>query len=80
MKTTKKNESQCSCCGQMRPFPTEPGEWEYSQNANWDNPTWQSVTVKLPLKNDRDGGDGLRLWQDGNLVWWPCNCAWRKIK
>jgi hypothetical protein len=76
------NESPCTCCGQVRPYPTEPGEWEYSELIYMPSGKqfWQRVTIKKPDANDRDGQDGLRVWKDGEMIWWPHNAAWRKIQ
>ncbi len=74
-----KNIKKCCCCGQLRPYPTEPGEWEYSEDVYFANPTWIRVSVKLPERDDEEGQYGLRLWKDGKIVWWPTNSAWRKI-
>jgi hypothetical protein len=76
------NESPCTCCGQVRPYPTEPGEWEYCELIFMpaDKQFWQRVTVKKPDANDRDGQEGLRLWEDGKMIWWPALAAWRKIQ
>lgn len=73
------NQKPCPCCGQLRPFPTEVGEWEYTPEIYFENPRWFRVTVKLPEPNDRDGQEGLRLWMNGEIVWWPNNCTWRKV-
>jgi len=77
--TENKNIKKCSCCGQLRPTPTEPGEWEYSRTINFETPKWIRVTVTLPESNDRDGQEGLRLWENGEMIWWPDNVAWRKL-
>jgi hypothetical protein len=61
----------------MMPFPTEPGEWEYSERI-YEN-QFHRVSVKLPLPDDRDGQEGLRLWKDGEMIWWPSQATWRKI-
>jgi hypothetical protein len=74
------NVKKCPCCGQLRPVPTEPGEWEFSENIYFDNPTWVRVTIKLPEANDEDGQYGLRIWKDGKKIWWPCTSAWRKVE
>lgn len=80
----EKNIKPCSCCGQLRPYPTEPGKWQFSENVAYESygykVTWTDVEVKLPLIDDRDGQEGLRLWQHGKMVWWPSNCAWRKVE
>lgn len=73
------NQKHCTCCGQSQPFPTEPGEWEYTEQVYMDNPYWAKVTVKLPEPDDETGQSGLRLWQNGEMIWWPNNCAWRKL-
>ena len=73
------NKKQCPCCGQLRPFPTEPGEWEYTEEIYFENPRWTTVSVRYPELNDRDGAEGLRLWKDGEMIWWPSSCAWRKL-
>jgi len=72
----------CPCCGQPRPVPTEPGEWEYmiSPTMPPDLTKWIRVTIKKPEPNDRDGQEGLRVWQNGEIVWWPSHCAWRKVE
>jgi hypothetical protein len=41
---------------------------------------WIRVTIKKPEPNDRDGQEGLRVWQNGEIVWWPSHCAWRKVE
>ena len=73
------NNQLCSCCGQPRPYPTEPGEWEYCNWITGNSPVWIRVSVKLAEKDDAERyGDGLRLWESGKMIWWPNNCAWRK--
>ena len=72
------NTTLCSCCGQFRPFPTEPGIWEYNEWVTGSQ-NWIPVEVKYPESADHDGPDGLRLWIDGHMAWWPSHAAWRKI-
>ncbi len=75
-----KNIHICPCCGQEVPFPTEPGEWEYCEYPSTSNPKWNRVSVRLPESDDRFGSDGLRLWKDDEMIWWPSGyTAWRKV-
>jgi hypothetical protein len=78
----EKNVRNCPCCGKPRPFPTEPGEWEYMENPTMppEYQKWVRVTIKLPEPNDRDGQEGLRIWKDGKMIWWPDSAAWRKVE
>lgn len=73
------NEKDCPCCGQKRPFPTEPGNWEYCEAPYFEPQVWVRVSVELPAEDDREGPYGLRLWKDGEVIWWPNHCAWRKV-
>jgi hypothetical protein len=78
----EKNVSPCPCCGQLRPFPTEPGEWEYASTFTifLGDPKWHRATIKLPAQDDRDGQEGLRIWENGEMIWWPAKCTWRKVE
>jgi len=73
------NQSHCPCCNQLRPFPTEPGEWEFCESPYLEPQRWCRVSVKLPLDDDRDGPDGLRIWHNGEMIWWPNYATWRKV-
>lgn len=75
-----KDQRPCPCCGQTRPYPTEPGEWQFCEQPYILPKRWASVTVKLPAADDRDGQEGLRLWQNGEMIWWPSNSEWRKVE
>ena len=76
------NVCLCHCCGQLRPFPTEPGIWEFNESVTMPNSEmyWVRAEVKHPLPDDRDGPIGLRLWVAGKMVWWPNKAAWRKVE
>lgn len=74
------NVKLCPCCSQPRPYPTEPGVWEFCQAPYMPKQIWIRVEVKLPDINDRDGDEGLRLWRDDEMLWWPGNATWRKIE
>lgn len=77
--TEPSNVSICHCCGQNRPFPTERGEWEFCEMPTSPKAHWVRCTIQNPLPDDRDGPDGLRLWVNDEMMWWPKNAAWRKI-
>lgn len=70
MKT--KNIEPCPCCGQLRPYPTEPGRWRYKTYGLGD---WYTVTVK-------QDDEGLTMTHDGETKpdWWPGNAEWEQIK
>jgi hypothetical protein len=80
MTNNMENIRPCPCCGQPRLVPTEPGEWEYCEFIRAEKPIWVRVSIKLPEFDDKYGQDGLRIWQDGKMVWWPSHCAWRKVE
>lgn len=66
------NEKLCPCCGQIRPYPTEPGIWEYCEYPTTTKQYWNRVEIK---KTD----DGLVIIKDGEEVWWPDMAMWRKV-
>ena len=84
---TLKDQGYCSCCGELRPHPTEPGKWEYQENAGFvaglpdDDPVklrynkWIAVMVVL---ND-EGHLNIIPEGDKEPIWWPNNVAWRKV-
>lgn len=74
------NVQLCPCCNQPRPCPTEPGEWEYCEAPYFRPQKWVRVSVKKPLPDDREGQEGLRLWCNGEMIWWPSNVTWRKVE
>jgi hypothetical protein len=66
-----KNTRVCKCCGTRAPYPTEPGEWEYSHPAYPDIP-WQRVKIV-------HDGEGLTVIprKKRKPIWWPSDAAWR---
>ncbi len=80
------NIRDCHCCGQPRPYPREPGKWEYLESPTMtreDGSTyhkWQRVNVIA--HNDDYEGPSLRIIPEGETepIWWPSNCAWRKVE
>ena len=82
-----KNFRPCPTCGQIRPFPTEPGKWEFHESITLEESCdmpWTPCEVKLPQKGERYFEDGgLRLWveEHDEPVWWPQRgAAWRKVE
>jgi hypothetical protein len=73
-----KNRKICSCCGQMRDYPTEPGNWEFK-----DFDHWRKVTiVRSTGKETHEVPEGeLLLYLEGSdkPEWWPNNAQWRKL-
>jgi len=67
----KPNIIPCSCCGQDRPYPTEPGRWRYK---TYGMGGWYNVTVK------RDD-EGLTITPDDEdePIWWPSNAQWEQL-
>ncbi len=76
--TTKtQNVKPCGTCGQLRPYPTEPGEWEYNELVWHESGAWNRVTV-------RKSPDGLSLEivpkGATQPIWWPQGgAAWRQV-
>jgi hypothetical protein len=66
------NEKRCPFCGQQRPFPTEPGKWEYTHPIKEE---WISVEARL-----EEGILRLFLEGDDKPLWWPNYAIWRKRK
>lgn len=78
------NKEYCNTCGQLRDYPTEPGDWEYLENPSvaidyaiykGDNSRliWKQVTI---VQDD----EGLMILPVGKEepVWWPHHALWRK--
>ena len=65
----KTNIKECPCCGQPRPYPTEPCEWKYKTYCSWYH-----VTVKQEE-------EGLTMTHEGETepAWWPENAEWVKL-
>jgi len=65
-----KNITPCTCCGQLRPYPREPGKWRYRHSHR---ESWYNVTVK------RDD-EGLTMTYEGKTTpdWWPENTQWEQ--
>ena len=79
-KEEPKDEEICPCCGEMRPYPTEPGRWRFRQHPYmWDDFgdkwPWRTVTVK-------PDPEGLTITEDGKKepMNWPDNAVWRKLR
>lgn len=80
------NEKLCPCCGQVRPYPTEPGAWEYLESPGLARamhlngkicrvPGWIPVDV---VKSEE--GEGLLCIPVGEHepIWWPDQAMWRR--
>lgn len=69
-----KNMKPCTCCGQLMPYPTEPGKWEFKRAGE---EKWIKVTIRLPKD-----GEGLLIYKGKSKepMWWPDTCEWRQIK
>ena len=69
-----KNQKICECCGQITPFPTEPGLWEYCYNLSLTK-SWRKVRIK-------QSPEGLEVWPVGEKkpIFWPEKSTWRKVK
>ena len=81
------NMKPCPCCGQLRPYPTEPGEWEYRQYP-W-LPWSKAKIVKSTGKEHHEVPEGeLLFYGTGEAAdvfetepsWWPGYAEWRKLK
>jgi hypothetical protein len=68
----------CPVCGQSRPFPTQPGIWEFREHSHLP---WTRCRVVLSTgKEHHDAPEGvLILFIKGNKepCWWP-TAEWRK--
>lgn len=66
------NITPCPCCGQQRPYPTEPGKWRYRTHPS---PWWFNVTVAFD-------SEGLTITPEGETepVWWPENARWEQLE
>ena len=62
------NKSPCTCCGQERDYPTEPGKWQYKYHYSED---WTDVDI---VASD----EGLMVIVGGEAIWWPNNVMWRQ--
>ncbi len=69
-----KDSIPCSCCGQERPYPQQPGRWRYKTQYS---DVWTCVTVEKAC----DDLDELQMTVDGDdePAWWPNNVQWEKI-
>jgi len=75
------NMKPCPCCGQMRPYPTEPGEWEYREYS-W-LPWEKCKIVRSTGKEHHEVPEGeLLFYREGGAspAWWPDHAEWRKIE
>lgn len=68
----------CPCCGQMRPYPTTPGIWEFTvdpalSEALGREPHWTTVEVK-----EHEEGLTITPMRSSEPIWWPNNAQWRK--
>jgi len=75
--TPTKNFAYCHACDSLRPYPTEPGEWEYLEDPGMrralESPEhWKRVTVKA-------NPEGMTITEHGKTVprWWPTTAKWR---
>ena len=82
------NVKECPCCRQLRPFPTEPGEWEYREKGN---KIWTRATIKLATGSEfSDCEPGNLLFYCHEIMnaidfedrhpgphWWPVDAEWR---
>ena len=64
----------CECCGQCRPFPTNPGKWEY-KSTFFSDTHWQQVEIL----QDKEGLIMIPFGEK-KPTWWPPNVEWRKIE
>jgi hypothetical protein len=75
------NMNPCPCCGQMRPFPTEPGRWEYGYPYLLNE--WKKCSVKISTGEEhREVPPGeLLFYPDGREgpCEWPEYRAWKKL-
>jgi hypothetical protein len=80
----KKNQCLCPYCGQTRPFPTEPGEWEYTECPTVKGSVWTRVSIvwSKTAFNYVTGEPNLEIQPKGQSepIWWPVPSAWRKVK
>jgi hypothetical protein len=63
----------CPCCGEVRPYPKNAGEWEYRRDPAI-NYIWNRVSIVQTEV-------GLVCIPEGNTepIWWPTLAAWRKV-
>jgi len=76
----------CPVCGQLRPFPTKPGLWEYREYSSLP---WSKAKIVLSTGNEHHevpAGE-LLFYGTGETTdtfesepgWWPERAEWRKI-
>lgn len=73
------NTQPCTCCGQERPYPMEPGIWQYRQ-ACLDT-DWNTVEIKV-VYVEAEKREILHIFPEGEAepIWWPTNVQWRKLQ
>lgn len=70
----------CNCCGQQRPYPTEPGKWEYATDpALADMMGKKLIWNPVIVKADEEGMTITPVGED-EPIWWPNNAMWRKVE
>lgn len=82
---------ECPCCRQMRPHPTQPGEWEYRTIYN---DTWRRAIISVSTGyEDEPCEPGHLVFYDHDIMnatdledqhpgshWWPEHAQWRKLE
>lgn len=73
------NFRKCSCCGQLAPYPTSNGRWEFLEypilaELYPDLYQWRACTIEF---ND----EGFTITPDdvGEAIWHPEKAQWRKL-
>lgn len=71
------NVTLCSCCGQERPFPTEPGIWEFCED-----PLFNHDWVRCIIERHEYPEEGMTVTPIGSdePIWWPKDAKWRKVE
>ena len=53
----------CPCCGQLRPYPTRPGIWEYKQYPSMTSSEWIRCEIRISTgKEHHEAESGALLF------------------
>jgi len=86
------DEHECPVCGNICPYPTGPGKWQYKPYPAELHDRWFNCEIRVSTgEEDSDVPEGELLFypeilpgDDGYEYkdephWWPSNARWRKI-